>query len=233
MIKNLLLLLLTINTVCLFSQKKSDTSFLLKKTWVYKSYQKIFIDNNRTSDFIKELKNATNTEFYQFSDIFNATIDCISKNKVQFNAKRIATKWYPLYLYKGKYYLYSASDPGTSTWIGITDKAIFQLYFEPGIVPAVIEEVHEVNPDQININLFNELEQHYSLNIHWINEAKGLAVFEKINKSNQKIYYLMVSEENVKDYSIVVNYCKEQRVDEFEFEKIDYKKLLNSSIKIK
>ncbi|HJV20505.1 MAG TPA: hypothetical protein VJ552_11550 [Sediminibacterium sp.] len=161
--------------------------------------------------------------------MFRPTIDAIFKNNKQFAIERLATNWYPLYLYKGKYYLYSASDPGASSWIGIKNNAVYQLYFDPGVVPAVIEQVNQVNDQLIQLKLFNELEGHYSLNIHLINENKGLAVFEKINKLNEKRYLLMVREENMKDYPIIVNYCKEQRTDEFKFDKIDYQKIISGS----
>lgn len=216
-----------LNTACIFSQKKEDTVFLLKKTFVYRSYQKVFIDYNRNSDFVKKLKDDTKIDAYQFDEMFRPTIDAIFKNNKQFAIERLATNWYPLYLYKGKYYLYSASDPGASSWIGIKNNAVYQLYFDPGVVPAVIEQVNQVNDQLIQLKLFNELEGHYSLNIHLINENKGLAVFEKINKLNEKRYLLMVREEKMKDYPIIVNYCKEQRTDEFKFDKIDYQKIIS------
>lgn len=226
--KIFIIFLFSIHTVDGFSQKK-DTAFLLKRTFVYRSYQKVFIDYNRNSDFVKQLKKEAKIEFYSFDEMFKPTIDSILKNNKRFGVEGLATNWYPLYLYKGKYYLYSASDPGASSWIGIKYNAVYQLYFDSGVVPAVIEQVNQVNDQLIHIKLFNELEGHYSLNVHLINENKGLAVFEKINRLNEKSYWFMVREENMKDYPIIVNYCKEQRTDEFKFDKIDYQKIISGS----
>lgn len=226
--KLILIILISIKTIDGFSQKR-DTSFLLKKTFVHKSYQKVFIDDNRNSEFVQQLKRNTKIDEHQFDQMFGSTVEAILKSNQQFSIERLATNWYPLYLYKGKYYLYSASDPGTSTWIGIKQHAVYQLHFDPGIVPSVIEQVSQVNDRLIQLKLFNELEGHYSLNIHLVNENKGLAVFEKINRLNEKTYWFMVREENMKDYPIVVNDCKEQRTDEFKFDKIDYQKLLSLS----
>ncbi|MDD2793969.1 MAG: hypothetical protein PHD73_12370 [Sediminibacterium sp.] len=226
--KLIIIFLFSINAIGEISQKR-DTSFLLKKTFVHKSYQKVFIDYNRNSEFVQQLKRNTKIDVHQFDQTFGSTVAAILKSNQQFSIERLATNWYPLYLYKGKYYLYSASDPGTSTWIGIKQHAVYQLYFDPGIVPAVIEHVSQVNDRLIQLKLFNEPEGHYSLNIHLVNENKGLAVFEKINKLNEKTYWFMVREANMKDYPIVVNDCKEQRTDEFKFDKIDYSKLLSLS----
>jgi hypothetical protein len=49
-----------------------------------------------------------------------------------------------------------------------------------------------------------------NLTIHIIDNQKGIAIFEEIFDNKNKLYYLMIDATKIKQFPIIVNYCKNQ-----------------------
>ena len=53
-----------------------------------------------------------------------------------------------------------------------------------------------------------------------------LSVFEYTDESDDYRYQLYIPTEHARKYNMIVNLCKTEKRNEFDFERIDYKKLL-------
>lgn len=95
-----------------------------------------------------------------------------------------------------------------------------------GPEPSRINEVRFVSPTELIIDRSNYWEGKKVL-IHFIDKAKGIAVFIFGPTIYRKEGYqlLMVDASKANLFSTIVNYSNTGKQDEFEFDKIDFKKL--------
>lgn len=207
------------------AQQNKDTVFLVREFLSDHSYHAIFFDSSNNSGYINTIKK---------NSISKPEIDSLLKQSLEpslgkvkkYNLKNIATIWLPLYLHNKNYYLYDPSDPGESTWVGITDTTILQLYFDLGIVASNIQKVKKINPQLIELNYYNRNLGSVYLKIHIIDQNNGIAVFEYPNNPLNERYMMMVKSEKSNKFPIIVNYCNENKMAEFEFEKPDFPKII-------
>lgn len=64
------------------------------------------------------------------------------------------------------------------------------------------------------------------LQIPQVNRKKRVAVFEENTKGQPPDHYLMGAANKIRNFPIIVNYCKSNKQQEFNFDKPDYRKLL-------
>lgn len=224
-----LLLLFFVNTYCCSSgqDRKADTTFLLRQN-SNGIYHAIFIDENKTSEFYKQISDFT---FYNHDkESFNSSLDYLKQKHIRLTRKvitQVPKKWIPLYQYKDKLYLYYPCDFYFHFKFSITDTALID-YTGEGPVANKIADFKIINDTTFKFQLTAMTNPTRSLIIHIINKDKAVAVFEENTKEDGKRFYLMVSADRIKSFPIIVNYCPSQKEDEFHFDKPDYHKFLNT-----
>lgn len=208
-------------------QKKPDSTFLLREFLPDGSYHAVFVQPNKNSEYKNDVLGHfdSNVVFQQLKELKDSTGISVIRHSIPAAIKKT---WYSLYLYKGKYYLYHPSDPGTSQWISITDSSIVELNFDPGIVASALMKVEKKQAD-LKIGFTNMQENNVSMTIHQIDTKQGIAVFERHYGPPEIRYTLMVSEDKLHLFPIIINFCKESRVREWEFDTPNFKRLLLKS----
>lgn len=189
----------------LYSQNK-DTIFIQKD-----SLNKVFFINNKKTEYHIQLR-----DFKEFP-----------KNSFVSKKKNIVNgNWIPLYQFKNQYYLYHPCDVGISQRIQISKGHLtiesFE-YYDYAILGKIIK--YSNNHYGLKYKDFNKEKK--LLEIYIIDELKGIAVF-KFREKDQVFFQLMVNAEKVNDYYVIVNYCEFSKIEEFQFEEINFQKLLKN-----
>lgn len=162
--------------------------------------QKVYIEPNK------------NSEHYTFFKTFESEIKTNKKSSKN-------EKWIPIYSYNGAYYLYVPCDSGYNRRIELTEKKLTVEDFESSTY-----EIRKIN--SASKEVFTFLYEDYGGNKAYLeytifDKQKGIAIFKFENR-----YSLMINEKNLKDFPIIVNECKFEKVKEFTFDEPDYKQLL-------
>ncbi|MDP3666863.1 MAG: hypothetical protein Q8R50_09285 [Sediminibacterium sp.] len=207
-----------------YCQKRTDSTFLLREFLPDGSYHAVFVQPNKNSEYKKDVlvHFDSNVIFQQLKELKDSTGISMKAHSIPTAFKKT---WYTLYLYKDKYYLYHPSDPGTSQWVSITDSSIVELDFDPGIVASALMKFKKKQED-VNMTFTNMQEKNVSMTIHQIDSEKGIAVFERHYGPPEIRYTLMVSEDKLHLFPIIINFCKEGRVEEWKFGTPNFKHLL-------
>lgn len=210
-----------------FCQKKPDSTFLLREHLSDGSYHAVFVQPNKNGEYKKQIQVHFDSTivFQQLNELKDSAGISVRKHSIPIAFRKT---WYSLYLYKGKYYLYHPSDPGTSPWVRITDSSIIELYFDPGIVVSALLKVGKKKA-ALKLDFTNMLEKNVSMTVHQIDAEKGIAIFERHYGPPEIRYTLMVPEDKLHLFPIIINFSKENRVDEWKFDTPDFKELLLKS----
>src|ERR1035437_289749 len=225
MIAKHLILVVTIGYNCFaFSQKKSDTIFIKAND---NTHCFIFIDKNKRSEYYKQISNFSFNSFD--SATYKEAINLLKSNsKARFSEYRIndfAKEWVPLYVYKNKFYVYAPSDWGYNNWIKITDSTLIEHDME-GPAPSKIKSFKKINQQQVELTILGAQQKQRRIKVYIINPKYQTAVFEFSGKHKKTEYKLMVSVNKINHFPVIVNYCKDSKVQEMEFEKPNFKKLI-------
>ena len=213
------------STTNINGQTKKDTTFLLQEFLSDGAYHVVFVENNPNSNYYKMIQ-LPKIDFSEYKGNLKKITDSFSVPIKKHLLYNIAKEWYPLKLYKNKYYLYIPSDPGINPWVKINDSSINELYFDPGIVTSIIKNTERIDSNTIQLTVANLTVGQVSFKVHVININKGLAIFERPYSSPEYKYTLMIEKSKIKNYPIIVNYCNESRVDEWKFDNPDFLTLL-------
>lgn len=211
--KIIFFVIVTINLLFnkLSAQNVSDTIFLLKEKSGLDIHN-IFIDPNKDS------KN------YDLINNFNVFQNILNTKKLKF--LDIPNKWIPLYIYHKNYYLYLPCDCFDMR-IGLTRHNI--LFEGCEITKHKIINLSKKNNLVYNVTYTNYNKKGYDrLEIHIIDKHKGIAIFKHIINKTEIYYQLMLDSNKARSFPIIVNDCRYSKTIEFEFETIDFKKILNN-----
>lgn len=209
-----LIFIISVTILNLFScnslaQQITDTIFLVKEK----------NDSDVHEIFIEPYKSSKNYKSIISFSSFPKTSD---KNRIIY--KNLPQKWIPLYSYKGNYYVYLPCDFSFNQKISLYNKNIFFEDFE-------LYSYH--------INLYQKIKNKYiihyngfeksktKLEISIINKEKGIAIFKHIRNSNKIDYKLMVDSNKANLFPLIVNECKYNKTIEFEFDSLDFEKMIN------
>jgi hypothetical protein len=182
-----------------------DTVILSNKIRDGQWYSKIYIDNNR------------NNKKYEALEAFPGKEPGIRNKTFPYG------RWIELSQYNKQLYLYYPCNTGNIYKVDIT-KSVYLLsrmeIDEESIVSMTAER-----PDKYVFNLeMPAIAQKRRVNFYLVDKEKGLALIENVG-SNFDRYRLMVSEDKLRQYPMIVHECNEER-EEFNFEKIDYATIL-------
>ncbi|HTL09526.1 MAG TPA: hypothetical protein VL307_14745, partial [Chitinophagaceae bacterium] len=183
-----ILIIICISSTSIFAQRNArDTVFLLREDSLY--YHAVFIENNKHSDFYSQLlssRNSFNVGIYEdaIQSLRDAGIKLTKRAPLT-----IFKQWTPLYVYKGKYYVYSPSDGLYNNWIDINDSTISgggDIWVN-AVVSATRKGKGKYQVATKDPNNKNEI-----LNIYTIDQKNQTAVFEYPNRTDNK-YELRVA----------------------------------------
>lgn len=130
-------------------------------------------------------------------------------------------KWVPVYIHQKAYYVYVPCDLGYHQPIQITDKELILGGMETAISAIIKRQKTSENVFKVEYKSYDGIRKCLKYTV--IDKQKGIAVF---NYNGD--YRLMVRAEKIKDYPIIVNKCKQDKMAEFVFDKPDYKMLLGN-----
>jgi hypothetical protein len=214
-----------------------DTVFLRKIVFdtvlagkPYHIYNNVYIDNNRDS---KNHGLLADFSFTEEANLIKYT-EKLKKRNIRLSkipAQGLPTEWIPLNVYKNKYYLYMPSDGGYLNRRMITD-SLLVFWLMEGPTPYPLQSITKKDAGTWAIrstDLFVKMEgftRPEILNIYIIDPKTNMAVWEYKSETEKNYSYeLCIPRENIKDFDIIVNDGNEKS-PEFDFDKIDFKKLL-------
>jgi hypothetical protein len=220
-----LLLLKTLISYTSFSQP--DTLFLKRSifqygdsSFKYSIYHATYID----SDYGSTLKTVIDQYFNQIdSSSYQESLQQFHRKTFkkfpiidQFPLRRVE-----LFQYKNEYYTYDPSDFGNLYKFQITDSTTLDYYMDgPGI--SFIQKA-TIEKHKLDLTLQNYW-QGRKMTINMIDTTRGIAIFTfsptMYNSNIEK--KLMVRTDKMHLFKTVVNYCPTDKMDEFEFDKIDF-----------
>jgi len=212
----------------------NDTLFLEReKSVVY--YHALFIDKNKSSKFYDAISRFGFDEYDEES--YNHSLEYLKAKNIILKRKIInglPLKWIILYKYKDKFYTYYPSDFMNHYKINITDTAFID-YASEGPFGSKIIDFTQIDSNTFRFHLTGGYKHNRELVIHIIDSKNGIAVFEdKFTNSylekDDKSTYLMIDADKIRNFPIIVNYCKTMKQMEFEFDKPDYKKLISRKL---
>jgi hypothetical protein len=200
----------------------SDTTFLLRES-KNGIYHAIYIDSDKTSMYYDRISNFDFTKS-ELED-YKSSLDNLKKDNPRILSNHIAIEfpkqWCSLHSFKDRFYVYAPSDYISNFRIAFSDSTYIE-YFGDGPTGSFIHSFAKTDSKsfQFNLNSFGKSER--IIKIHILDEMKGIAVFEE--NSN---YSLMVRADRIRMFPVIINYCKSQKQLEFEFDKINFDRLLS------
>lgn len=206
----------------------ADTVFL-EKEHKGNFYHAVFIEKNRAAKSFKGLLNFS----YDHNDsiAFNEYLKILKvRNHAPLKKYSIATvpaEWLPLYLYKGKYYLYEPSNSGNTGRRALTDSTL-TYWNTDGPEPKPLLDFKKTGKQRYSLRSlpYYQFVKKSTINIYIIDPAKNLAVWEDTSLPADYRYGLYVPKEHAKEYDLVSTYCSTGKSTEFKFDKIDFKSLI-------
>ena len=222
-------LLLTIFFVCIgLSADAQDTLFIKIRIadTPYAFYHAIFIDTSKNSVFRNRI---TDYQFEKYdSTTYFGGLQCLERPRnIQKlpRLKSLPRNWVPLFQYQGKYYTYHASDWCCIFRFRITDTTTMDHGVE-GPEPSWIKQIKDHGKGMFTIER-SSLYGGDTVTIHMIDPKRGIAI---LNFSSSRYtgghQQLMVDANRAHLFPTIVNYCVTDRMEEVEFDPIDFSKLL-------
>lgn len=206
-----------------------DTFFLKRKTTNGVITHTLFIDPNKNSRFYNAVFGLSDDDNRNIRYYINE----LSKSKTvlsHVDLGDLPTEWRPVVKYHNKYYLYYPSDAGSKGTIMVTDSTLMPFLSGDGYTPIALEAVTKKTD-----NLYTIKTKHYvstdqscpsEVNVFILDKKTMLAVWEMKNENGVFEYCLMAPKTTMQHFPIIVN-VSESMEPEYNFEKIDYKKLIN------
>jgi len=217
-----LAILLSINICSAQEKEERDTIFLKKPNAEGHS---VYIDKNwKESPYFAALTSLdyTNTDKAYLLDV-KALQKYKKADRQPIDLGELPRNWIYLHMYKGKFYLYSPSN-GSPRRIALNDSTMIVNEMERTV--SLINNVKQADKYAYFVNVTNFKGQSYTFQIHLIDPARGVAVFEDIFEKGS--YSLMVTAEQAHRFPLVINYTPHHLELEFVFDKPDFKELLSN-----
>jgi hypothetical protein len=223
---------------CSNSQKKvntaSDTLFIKKVIKEGKLYQAIYVLNYpKSEDCLKALSGFADID-KDNEDEYLASIYKKGVRLTKNDTHGLSSEWYPVYLYKSKYYLYSPSDKASKGHRIIKDSLVM-FHWADGYMPIAIENIIKLKPNVFQIKTKHLVWQDGSMpdqiDIYLVDNNSKLYVWKyKYPRDTAFTYQLMTTEDNLNVFPLIVNYSIEKQ-KEFKFQDIDYEGMIENMIR--
>ncbi len=218
---SLIIGVLLLSTWSSFAQ---DTSFIFKNT-ANGVYHVIFIEQKPDSKYYNWIAdlNFKQLEQKNYSTSIKSLKGKNSRPMTKYDLGDLPRRWCLLFQYKGQFYLYSPSDYLFNYNIAVTDST-YVICSSDSPPPKRITAFTKPNATtyQFKLSGYNTQE---NIRIHMVDRKRGIAVFEKPLAGPKQRYWFMVQADKVKNFPMIVNYCKTQKQLEFDgFDKVDFAK---------
>lgn len=217
--------------------KMDNDTIFIKREITDEYYHVIYIDTTRNSkyyDWLTEFE-FNNYDLGAYKGNYQYLKEKYPETFNNVNALDIPENWIPVYSYKNRYYLYAPSDWGNAGKRIINDSAFVYWYMD-GPLPVPLKSAQKVENGTIiieMIELFNDSPTEKTLTIHQIDPKTRLSVFEFTNEPENYKYQLYIPIESAKQFDMIVNYCKNQKQMELDFDPIDFEKLITEADKMR
>jgi hypothetical protein len=205
----------------------NDTFYIRRQIVNDSIAEAVYIDSNQNSNFYYNVFNFDDTDV----DNIVSYIKGVHEKRVALKTYKtygLATQWVPLYLFRSKYYLYHPSDWGNRGMKYLT-KWSLMFYDMDGYRPLAIQSFAKIKNNIFNIKLIQTMEGDEYLpeevNIYILDKLNNLAVWE-YKAGNSSTYQLMIPKEHARQYPIIRITSDFGKRGEYEFEQIDFKKLI-------
>lgn len=211
--------------LCLGTLTHAQDTLFINRTVAdtpYAFYHAIFIDTSNSSVFRKRV---THYEFDRFdSTVYFEGLACLERPRQQRKlptTKALPRNWIPLFQYKGKFYTYHASDGCCIFRFRITDTTTIDHTVE-GPEPSWIKQIKDQGKGKFTIER-NSKYMGEAVAIHIIDQKRGVAILHFLSSrysSGRQV--LMVDANRAHLFPTIVNYCPTDRMEELEFDTIDF-----------
>jgi len=217
-----------LSTISRHLNKVIDTVFLLKDHHA-DYYQVVYIERNRNSPEYKDLLDfrldSNEKEEYRENckDLYKHALIGTKKYKMT----SLPRQWLPVYKHSGKYYLYSPGEDGAQGRLMVTDTTVCFMYLD-GYYPEKILSATNDGSGNWRLSTFSATYGMHPVIVHTIDAKTHLAVWGNLYKGDHR-YNLYVPKEYAHNFDMVVNRERGNvKVIEFNFDKIDFQKLLKN-----
>ncbi|MBI2273305.1 MAG: hypothetical protein HYU70_05880 [Bacteroidetes bacterium] len=208
--------------------KVNDTLFFIRE--INDSlYHRVFIDTNKKSVFYTYVSDFNITGFD--IDTYRMSLSYLYSKKLhptKQDLTNIPREWIMLETYKGQIYVYSPADYYNHYKVKITDSVWIDWTGE-GPEATYIQKFSRPTASSYQFTLQSQMYPHREILIQYINEEKGIALFEikqynSDSKKKETSYCLMADVRKIRNIPLLVNTCDYQKQNELEFDIIDYAK---------
>lgn len=208
-------------------QKISDENIIFSDT-AKGEYHFVYIEHNRRDplrlgamDF-----NPDSNERSEYKANYRQAKKYYPHKFKSFDLHSLPRQWVPLYLYKGKYYLYVPSEWGFLDRRTITDSAIVYWPMD-GPTPFPIVDAKKTDATTYEFKTHSAYENKFDgVKIHIVYPNNEMAVWELPRDTSAYRYQLFVPLAQAGNFDIIINYSRDHKTGEFNFDKIDYAALL-------
>jgi hypothetical protein len=209
------------------TQLISDTLFIVhEKTKDY--YATVYIDQNKSSADRKHLLDfkLDTEELGELKEDYDIIKQKFHTPLKKYNLSNLPREWLPLFLYKGKHYIYYPSDYGNTGRTTLADTMMINRGFE--ILQAPLLSVHQINDSKYHVTWAAREtgKQNQQITIYIIDQQKQIAVWEDLSQPVEYRYGLYVSKEGANNFDMIVSRCEQNKLPEYQFDKIDYATLI-------
>nr|WP_067059607.1 hypothetical protein [Mucilaginibacter sp. L294] len=208
--------------------KPADTTFLLREA-KKGFYHAVYIEKNREAKAYKRLLDFKYDHYDSISYNENYKILKVKFKKPlkKYDVASLGQGWLPLYSYKGKYYLYAPSDWGNTGKRVLTDSTlIYRGADGPDLKPLLSFKKLSDSKYTLTSQPFYQFVKKSNINIYIIDPKNMVAVWEDTAVPQDYRYGLYVPVQYAQNFDMVRNYCKTDKMPEFDFDKIDFKALI-------
>lgn len=208
-------------------KKVNDTLFLVREiTKDY--YHAVYIEKNRQSAEYKRLLNfkMDTTEAAGYHESYLSFKQKVKSRLKKASIAGLPTQWMPAYRYQNKYYIYSPSEWGNIDRRIITDSTIVYWDMEDPFPELLSLTGHIGNTYTFKTSHYMSGAKSSKLVIHIVDTVTKLAVWEDFSQPLPYRYGLYIPRGQATRLDMIVNYCAQNKVFEFQFDKIDYAALL-------
>ncbi len=205
----------------------ADTDFISREV-TKEYYHAVFIEHNRQSIFYTDLLDFKMDEYE--NDEYKQEYKVLKKRSSSpfkiYDLTGLSKEWIPLYKYRNKYYIYYPSDRGNAGRRIISDSTMVYRFMD-GVRIEPFMAVKKVDNHTYSFNLRSLfIDTGISqITIHIIDPKNNIVVWEDSSPYSGH-FQLFIARENAKNFDMVVNYCKEIKTEEFQFDDIEFASLL-------
>lgn len=218
------------DTLIKLPQKSNDTIFILKDR---ARGHTIYIEKNRQAKGYKRLFDFS-FDSYDLESL-ESTMEAMKKQDPRYFKQKkkldLPEQWLPLYSYKAQYYLYAPCDWGNTARRILNDSTL--IYWDmTGPYPVKLLDARKINKHKYHLKTFDPLPEEPRtdlITVHILDSETQLSVWEfKTKQLDGSRYELMIPRSQARKYDLVVNHSSRMKQREYNFEPIDYQKLIKT-----